>query len=153
MTLIHSIPRTYIRRIRSSAFLLAYNRITAPQFQSGKVFCTLIYTAYYVEPLFENRKPKIAVARDEAFCFIYKDNIALLEKLGCQIEFFSPIHDCQLPSDISGLILYGGYPEHYLEKLSSNKTMLNSIRCAVNSGIPTIAECGGFMASNQTHSK
>lgn len=103
------------------------------------------YTAYYVEPLFGNRKPKIAVARDEAFCFIYKDNIALLEKLGCQIEFFSPIHDCQLPSDISGLILYGGYPEHYLEKLSSNKTMLNSIRCAVNSGIPTIAECGGFM--------
>lgn len=103
------------------------------------------YVQYNIAPLFFDVKPKIAVAYDEAFCFIYKDNIALLKKLGCNIEFFSPIHDKQLPSDISGLILYGGYPELHLENLSSNKTMLESIRCAVNSGIPTIAECGGFM--------
>lgn len=103
------------------------------------------YTRYNITPLFLDSKPKIAVARDEAFCFIYKDNIALLERLGCEIKFFSPLHDRQLPSDISGLILYGGYPEHYLEKLSSNKSMLESLKYTINSGIPTIAECGGFM--------
>lgn len=103
------------------------------------------YTRCNITPLFFDSKPKIAVARDEAFCFIYKDNIALLERLGCKIKFFSPLHDLQLPSGVSGLILYGGYPEHYLEELSSNKSMLESLKSAINSGIPTIAECGGFM--------
>lgn len=103
------------------------------------------YSYFEISPLFYDNKPKIAIAHDEAFCFIYKDNIALLKKLGCTIEFFSPIHDSQLPADICGLILYGGYPEHYLAQLSSNKTMIESIKKAINCKIPTIAECGGFM--------
>ena len=89
--------------------------------------------------------PMIAVAKDRAFCFIYSDNISLLEKLGCTVRYFSPLEDKELPDGCSGIILSGGYPELYAEKLSHNTTMLGSIKRAVSSGMPTIAECGGFM--------
>ena len=84
-------------------------------------------------------------SKDEAFCFIYSDNIALLERLGCRIEYFSPLRDKKLSESCCGLILSGGYPELYAEKLSQNDEMLQAVRDAINGGIPTIAECGGFM--------
>ncbi|MBR1592082.1 MAG: cobyrinate a,c-diamide synthase [Ruminococcus sp.] len=90
-------------------------------------------------------RPTIAVSSDNAFCFNYSDNIALLEKMGCHIEYFSPVNDKHIPENADGLILSGGYPELYAEKLSENASMLNSVKTAVNSEIPTIAECGGFM--------
>lgn len=89
-------------------------------------------------------KVRIAVAKDEAFTFIYEDNIDLLKKYGAQIIYFSPLNDKVLP-DCEGLILYGGYPEIYAEKLSSNHEMLDNIRTFSNSGKPVLAECGGFM--------
>lgn len=91
------------------------------------------------------KKPLIAVAKDSAFCFIYSDNISLLEKLGCEIVYFSPLNDKAVPENADGLILYGGYPELYAEKLSENTEMLADIRKRISAGIPTIAECGGFM--------
>ncbi len=92
-----------------------------------------------------NEKPTIAVAKDEAFCFIYADNIRLLEKLGCEIAFFSPLRDKTIPANADGLILSGGYPELHAKELSENISMRKSILEAVKSGMPTIAECGGFM--------
>ena len=89
--------------------------------------------------------PVIAIARDEAFCFYYEDNMEALIRAGARIEYFSPIHDKKLPEGTAGIILGGGYPELYLEELSANTDMLISIREAVESGMPTIAECGGFM--------
>lgn len=89
--------------------------------------------------------PIIAVAKDEAFCFIYSDNIAFLERLGCKIKYFSPMRDEKLPDNCCGLILSGGYPELYAEKLSQNHHMTETIKSAIESGMPTIAECGGFM--------
>ena len=90
-------------------------------------------------------QPTIAVSDDNAFCFNYSDNIALIEKMGCRIEYFSPLDDKHIPKNADGLILSGGYPELYAEKLSRSVSMINSIKKAINSGIPTIAECGGFM--------
>lgn len=90
------------------------------------------------------KPPVIAVARDNAFCFLYSDNISLLKKLGCEIRFFSPLFDSCLPAS-EGLILCGGYPELYAEQLSKNKNILRDIKAKVNGGMPTIAECGGFM--------
>jgi len=87
---------------------------------------------------------RIAVAKDKAFCFYYRDNLEMLEEMGAELVPFSPIHDEKLP-DCDGLILGGGYPELYLEQLSQNETMRKSIRKAVANGLPTIAECGGFM--------
>ena len=94
----------------------------------------------------KNDPVKIAVARDEAFCFYYKDNLELLERLGCELIEFSPLHDEKLPDNISGLILGGGYPELYGKQLSENQSMLTSIRKALTQEkIPCLAECGGFM--------
>lgn len=93
--------------------------------------------------------PKIAVAMDKAFCFYYQDNLELLEELGAEIVPFSPLEDRALPENIQGLILGGGYPELYLEQLSGNTAMLQSVKNAIDTGIPCIAECGGFMYLHQ----
>ena len=55
-----------------------------------------------------------------------------------------------MPEDICGLYLPGGYPELYARPLSENKTMRDAIRDAVNGGLPTVAECGGFLYLGQT---
>ncbi len=88
---------------------------------------------------------KIAVARDEAFCFIYEDNLQLLRDLGAELIEFSPVHDKEIPADADGILLYGGYPELYAEELSSNKEMLADIKEKILHGLPCMAECGGFM--------
>ena len=87
----------------------------------------------------------IAVSKDEAFCFIYEDNIRLLKEMGAKIVYFSPINDERIPEDANGVLLVGGYPEEYLDKLSSNKSMLSSVKEAHEGGMPIVAECGGFM--------
>ena len=91
---------------------------------------------------------RVAVARDKAFCFYYRDNLELLEELGAQLIPFSPLKDEALP-DCDGLILGGGYPELALDALSANTAMRRCIASAVADGLPTIAECGGFMVLTQ----
>ncbi|MBR6329652.1 MAG: cobyrinate a,c-diamide synthase [Lachnospiraceae bacterium] len=88
---------------------------------------------------------KIGVAMDEAFCFYYASDLELLESMGASILYFSPLRDERLPEDISGLILGGGYPEVHAEKLAENSSMRESVKAAVLSGLPVIAQCGGFM--------
>lgn len=91
------------------------------------------------------QKIRIAVARDEAFCFYYEENLKLLKQLGAELVTFSPIYDKAIPDNVNGLLLGGGYPEKYAAELSGNQTMLKSIREAIDSGMPSLAECGGFM--------
>lgn len=93
--------------------------------------------------------PKIAVARDEAFCFYYRDNLSLLKRMGAEIVEFSPIHDEKLPDGTDGVILGGGYPELYCDALFSNKTMTEDIKRKLDNGMPCMAECGGFMYLNE----
>lgn len=96
--------------------------------------------------IYHVKKPvRLAVARDEAFCFFYEDNLELLRQMGAELVEFSPIHDKKLPENIQGLILNGGYPELYARELSENQEMLESIRSALAEGLPHTAECGGFM--------
>ena len=93
---------------------------------------------------------KIAVAMDRAFCFYYRDGLEMLEECGCETVYFSPLDDTELPRDIDGLIIGGGYPEVYAEKLSANSSMLLSVKTALESGLPALAECGGFMYLQKT---
>lgn len=86
----------------------------------------------------------LGVAEDEAFCFYYRDNLKLLEELGCKLVKFSPLHDKKLPKQIQGILLGGGYPELHAQQLSRNLSMKQSIQNALNAGMPCIAECGGF---------
>lgn len=91
------------------------------------------------------RQVRLAVARDEAFSFYYEENLELLERMGAQLVFFSPLHDACLPQDVDGLLLGGGYPENYAEDLAEAVGMRRSIRQACEGGMPCLAECGGFL--------
>ncbi len=100
----------------------------------------------YTPPAIERHEPfRVAVAQDRAFCFYYGDSLELLRDMGAELIPFSPLADERLPDGIHGLILGGGYPELYPEELSRNQSMRQSVRAALERGLPCIAECGGFM--------
>lgn len=93
---------------------------------------------------------KLAVAKDKAFCFYYQQNLRLLEQAGFTLVPFSPMADEALPEGCAGLYLGGGYPELYAKTLSENSAMRQSIAEAIGAGLPTIAECGGFLYLHET---
>ncbi len=93
---------------------------------------------------------RIAVARDEAFCFLYEDNLDALREAGAELCVFSPLRDTAIPEGAVGLYLPGGYPELYARLLSENTAMRECVAAAVESGLPTVAECGGFLYLQQT---
>ena len=87
---------------------------------------------------------KIAVANDEAFNFYYPESLRVLEDLGAEIVKFSPLQDKNIPN-VDGLIIGGGFPEMFAAQLEANISMRESIKTAVSKGLPTFAECGGYM--------
>ena len=92
---------------------------------------------------------RIAVSRDEAFCFIYEANMDLLRKFGAEVIPFSPIHDSQIP-DADGVLFYGGSPELFAKQLSENTFMRSDVKRKLAEGMPCMAECGGFMYLHQS---
>lgn len=93
----------------------------------------------------KNNTIKIALAQDKSFCFYYQAALELFEEKGAEFIPFSPIQDFSLPKGVSGLYIGGGFPENFADLLSKNKSMINSISKAINSGLPTYAEGGGLM--------
>lgn len=87
----------------------------------------------------------IAVARDAAFCFYYRDNLDLLTASGARLHFFSPVAGESFPENSCGLYLGGGYPELFAERISGRGTFLDAVRKAAGCGMPIYAECGGLM--------
>ncbi len=87
----------------------------------------------------------LAVAEDDAFCFYYKDNLDLFESVSIVLKYFSPVRDRQLPDNIHGVFLGGGYPELFASQLSTNRSMLDSIKLFSDAGGLVYGECGGFM--------
>lgn len=87
---------------------------------------------------------KIAVAKDKAFNFYYKENLELMEELG-EVEYFSPLKDKKIPENIDFLYLGGGYPEVFKEELSANKMLLSNINAVLTKGTRCYAECGGLI--------
>ncbi|MHC4139479.1 MAG: cobyrinate a,c-diamide synthase [Planctomycetota bacterium] len=87
----------------------------------------------------------LAVARDNAFCFYYQDDIDLFEELGAKIKLFSPLNDRSLPDGIDGIFMGGGFPELFANRLMKNESMRNSILDASKQGIVIYGECGGMM--------
>lgn len=99
----------------------------------------------------EKSTTRIGIARDEAFCFYYEDNFDLLREAGAELVFFSPLHDSAPPPALSGLYLGGGYPELYAAQLAENESMRMALKSAIQSGIPTYAECGGLMSLAESY--
>ena len=87
----------------------------------------------------------IAVARDRAFNFYYQDNLDILQELGAELIYWSPLTDPKLPENTAGIYLGGGFPEIFTAQLSDNQEALLSVKQAIFKGIPTYAECGGLM--------
>lgn len=117
------------------------NKIIEASEKANMVYCEIPK----IPKLKNDKRVRVAVAYDRAFCFHYEDNLKLIVNMGGEIIFFSPLEDNKLPENIDGLILGGGYPELYAQKLSENMEMLESIKNAADGNIPIIAECGGFM--------
>jgi len=94
-------------------------------------------------------KPKsevrLGIAKDEAFCFYYSENLRMLQEAGAELVYFSPLKDKKLPADLDGLYLGGGYPESFPQKLSVNKKLRNEILQKIKEDMPVYAECGGLM--------
>ena len=86
----------------------------------------------------------LGVAYDEAFCFYYQQNFDLLRRFGVEIVFFSPLHDRELPENLNGIYLGGGYPELYAKELSENVSMLSAIRQFAETHL-VYGECGGYL--------
>lgn len=87
---------------------------------------------------------RIAVARDEAFCFYYEDNLDLLRSLGAELVFFSPLAGESLPADVGGVYFGGGFPELFEERLRVGP-LAGQLRDASQRELPLYAECGGLM--------
>ena len=88
---------------------------------------------------------RMGVARDEAFCFYYQENLEFLKNNGWELIEFSPLKDPHLPEALDAILLGGGYPECYAGQLSENVSMLEDIRAAAAAGVKILAECGGFL--------
>ena len=103
-----------------------------------------------VQPETPPARVRIAVAQDEAFCFTYAETLEAFRDAGAEVVFFSPLRDTALPENIGGLYLPGGYPELHAKKLSENTSLLREIKKKIESGLPTAAECGGFLYLGQS---
>lgn len=95
-----------------------------------------------LEPWLED--VRIGVARDTSFAFLYQGNLDLLQRLGAELVFFSPLVDTELPA-VDSLYLPGGYPELHLPQLAGNPAMAAAIRAHHQAGKPILAECGGML--------
>ena len=103
-----------------------------------------------VQPETPLARVRIAVAQDEAFCFTYAETLEAFRDAGAEVVFFSPLRDTALPENIGGLYLPGGYPELHARELSENTSLLREIKRKIESGLPTAAECGGFLYLGQS---
>ena len=107
------------------------------------------YIAKTIKSSLSNHKKKypvrIGVARDEAFCFYYQDNLDLIKHCGAQLIYFSPLRETNLPNDLDGLYLGGGYPELFASQLEANSLMRKQVKQFALAGGVIYAECGGLM--------
>jgi len=91
-----------------------------------------------------HRPLRIGIARDSAFGFYYPGDIQAFMDAGAELVFFDTIHDTSLPQ-VDGIFIGGGFPETQMESLEKNRSMRDSIRNAIENGLPAYAECGGLM--------
>ncbi|MEF3303446.1 cobyrinate a,c-diamide synthase [Paenibacillus sp. GYB003] len=143
--LVPSIERGELR-----PFFAKLGQLAAAHFDLDRLLELAVGEALVCEPkLFAHREEprgiRIAVAKDAAFHFYYPENLELLEACGAELVTFSPLAGETVPAEADGLYIGGGFPEEFAERLAGLDDVKASIRERVRSGMPTFAECGGFM--------
>ncbi len=88
---------------------------------------------------------RIGVARDQSFGFYYADDLQAMQAAGAEIVNVDTLHDRELPEQLDGLFIGGGFPELFMDQLEQNSGMRQQIHDAIESGLPVYAECGGLM--------
>ena len=116
---------------------------TAPEVTSEADFSPLsgLLSSKYED----TAKVQIAVAKDAAFNFYYPENFDLLEHYGAELLFFSPLAGELVPREADGLYIGGGFPEEFAALLSLHREAMTELRERIEHGLPTYAECGGYM--------
>lgn len=91
---------------------------------------------------------RIALARDDAFSFLYPHLLAGWRAAGAQILPFSPLND-EAPDDSADLAwLPGGYPELHAGRIAGNNRFIAGLRSFARTR-PVHGECGGYMVLGQ----
>ncbi len=144
-----ALPERHLGLVQASEVADLSSRIeqtaTALQAINNSLPCKTRFSAPKTAPLEPRLKGvRIAIARDEAFAFLYRANLDLLQALGAELQFFSPLRNEQLPP-ADALYLPGGYPELHLGALAANRKLLNAIRTHYDEKRPIVAECGGML--------
>ena len=106
----------------------------------------------YTSPLTEksaNTPLNIGIIRDRAFGFYYADDIDRISDMGMRVHYIDSLKDDHLPK-IDGLIIGGGFPECFAEALQNNNSLMQSVKSAIETGLPIYAECGGLMYLSQS---
>ncbi len=98
-----------------------------------------------IPPIVYSPRVRIALACDAAFGFYYPDDLSALAAAGAEVVAFDTLRDSCFPSNVDGLFIGGGFPEMHMAALEANKNLRVAIRQALESGLPTYAECGGLM--------
>ena len=93
---------------------------------------------------------RLALARDAAFNFYYRDNLTFLQQAGFEIVEFSPLADKSLPDNVKLIMLGGGFPEMFAAELAANRGMRAQIKAFAEQRGMIYAECGGFMYLGET---
>jgi len=125
--------------LKSAEETLDLRPLTTKFESSEKVICKILNRLKFPRTI------RLGVAKDKAFCFYYQQNLNFLEDAGAELVYFSPLEDTELPQDLDGLYLGGGYPENFARQLTENDEMrFQILRCA-QMGMPIYAECGGLI--------
>ncbi|MGB1311029.1 MAG: cobyrinate a,c-diamide synthase [Leucothrix sp.] len=95
-------------------------------------------------PDLPNNTVRIGICEDCAFSFYYLSDLHALQLAGAELVSINTLEDAEL-SNIDGLFIGGGFPETHMQGLSQNRRLRESIRQAIEAGLPTYAECGGLM--------
>lgn len=133
-------PQQRIERIRD----IVCSSVDVPQVIAAARAAPALPKAAAAKAIARPDGPRIGIARDEAFCFYYQDDLEALEDAGATLVPFSPLRDARLP-EIDALVLGGGFPETHISRLQANQSLRRSILAAARAGLPIHAECGGLM--------
>jgi len=89
--------------------------------------------------------PLVMVAAGKGFTPWSRDSVEVLRAAGARVQRLDLLEDEELPEETAGLILAGTLWPEAVSDVALNRSLLSSIRRAVEEGLPTLALGGGML--------